>query len=216
MFSRNQTSIKKTFLKKTLLLIHYNKPYFPFQSFQQWRTFILSSRSDQYMLHTKTEQPQNTKSKPQIHSPNPYPATSMERNVLAFSAGVESSLNRNVITSNRLLHFCILLKSICIPCSVTRDQQFPYTDCVWQPRHCWVLVLARWNFLTLICNFSPGHSNGLDKRSTKRVSENPRSFLSHTKGILSMVGADYAQTHRDQLCLLPSHCCQFLTAYCRV
>lgn len=212
MFSRNQTSIKKTVLKKTLLLIHYNKPNFPFQSFQQWRTFILSSRSDQYMLHAKTKYQEQTPNPPS----KPLPCYKHGKKCLGIFCWCWKLFEPNVITSNRLLHFCSLLKSICIPCSITRDQQFPYTDCVRQPRHRWGLVLARWNFLTLICNFSPGHSNGLDKRSTKRVPENPRSFLSHTKGILSMVGADYAQTHRDQLCLLPSHCCQFLTAYCRV
>lgn len=55
------------------------------------------------MLYAEAEYLQNTKSKPQIHSPSPYPVTSTKRNVLAFPAGIESSLNQNVITSNGLL-----------------------------------------------------------------------------------------------------------------
>lgn len=54
------------------------------------------------------------------------------------------------------------------------------------------------------CNFNPEHLNRLSKCSTKPVLENPRTFLSHTKGVLTTVTADYAQTHWNKLCLFPS------------
>lgn len=126
MFSRNITVPSK----KPFSLFHYNKPTFPFltvSSTSKSFHFLPKVSSNTHCV-LRPSKYKILKATPKISSlSNPLPHYKHEKkNLFAFYTGTESSLNWNVITSNRLLCFYTVLKGICIPQMVILDQQFSF------------------------------------------------------------------------------------------
>ena len=123
MFSRNITVPSR----KPFSLFHCNKPAFPFLTVSSKSFHFLPRVSSNTHCVLRPSKYKILRATPKSSSlPKPLPHYKHEKNLFAFYTGTESSLNWNVITSNRLLRFYTLLKSICIPQMVILDQQFSY------------------------------------------------------------------------------------------